>query len=276
MSYYANPQIPESLSSANEKQLRSFGLTVLQTLAALAAVLIVLELAARFLAPLTPFSWERRLAPDYFTRPAPAGSREAAIEAGLKTLSERLAAALEMPPDYELTIHYRDDPLVNALAGFGGHIIIFRGLLEKMESEDALAAVLAHEMAHVRHRDPVKGLVRLVGLTLTLALAGSGAASDLGQALAGVSLLSYSRRQETAADAAATLALGRLYGHSQGFEDCFRILSRAAEGLPQAPEILSSHPDTLKRLRASRDLAAGSGFPSRGRVTGLPAPLSLP
>ena len=45
-----------------------------------------------------------------------------------------------------------DSDLVNAIAFPGGNILIFRGLLKKSPSADALAGVLAHEMQHILHR----------------------------------------------------------------------------------------------------------------------------
>jgi predicted Zn-dependent protease len=42
-----------------------------------------------------------------------------------------------------------DSPEINAFATPGGHIFITRALIQAVESEDALAAVIAHEMAHI-------------------------------------------------------------------------------------------------------------------------------
>ncbi|GHV33226.1 peptidase M48 [Spirochaetia bacterium] len=45
-----------------------------------------------------------------------------------------------------------DSPDLNAFGTTGGHIFICRGLLEALKSEDAVAAVLAHEIAHIQLR----------------------------------------------------------------------------------------------------------------------------
>ena len=73
--------------------------------------------------------------------------------------------------------HLEDDPaLVNAFALPGGHIVVGRGLLTLMESEDELAAVLGHEIAHVDRRHAIERLqyelaARKLGLSLSYALA---------------------------------------------------------------------------------------------------------
>jgi predicted Zn-dependent protease len=43
-----------------------------------------------------------------------------------------------------------DSPELNAFATSGGHIFLCRGLIEALDSEDALAAVIAHEIAHIQ------------------------------------------------------------------------------------------------------------------------------
>jgi len=60
-------------------------------------------------------------------------------------------------------IHYRfymsnDEKWVNACALPGGYIIVGRGLIKLLQSEDALAAILGHEIAHVDDRHAVERL----------------------------------------------------------------------------------------------------------------------
>lgn len=41
----------------------------------------------------------------------------------------------------------------NAYATFGGNVVLNRSLLNELPSEEAVAAVLAHEMGHIKHRN---------------------------------------------------------------------------------------------------------------------------
>ena len=59
----------------------------------------------------------------------------------------------------------------NAFATLGGHIAVTSGLYRRMPSENALALVLAHEIAHVSARDPISALGGSATLALLVALA---------------------------------------------------------------------------------------------------------
>lgn len=51
-----------------------------------------------------------------------------------------------------------DTDQINAFATSGGHILITRGLLDCTDSEDSLAAVLAHEIAHIQLQHSIKAI----------------------------------------------------------------------------------------------------------------------
>jgi predicted Zn-dependent protease len=53
-----------------------------------------------------------------------------------------------------------DSPEINAFAAPGGLIFITRGMLRCCSGEKALAAVLAHEIAHVQGKDALRAIKR--------------------------------------------------------------------------------------------------------------------
>ncbi len=81
--------------------------------------------------------------------------------AALGRMRTRLNAEKDLP--YPVTVTVLDDDLVNAFAMPGGRVVLFRGLIEKAESPEEVAAVLAHELGHVAHRDPTRDALRLAG-----------------------------------------------------------------------------------------------------------------
>ena len=102
--------------------------------------------------------------------------------------------------DYQL--HVEKSLMVNAMALPGGHIVIYRGLLDRVESENELAMILGHELGHFAERHHLKGLGRgLVLLVLSATLLGdqSGITQFLQDSLATVES-GFSQRQEQQVD----------------------------------------------------------------------------
>ncbi|MEL7026100.1 MAG: M48 family metallopeptidase [Pseudomonadota bacterium] len=79
----------------------------------------------------------------------------------LQAMTDRLMEGETLP--YPLTVSVFDHPLVNAFAMPGGHIVLFRGLIEEAESPNEVAAVLAHEIGHVAERDPTRIALQSAG-----------------------------------------------------------------------------------------------------------------
>ena len=128
----------------------------------------------------------------------------------VKTLGQRIADQLEGS-----RIPYRffavRDPTMNAFAVPGGYIYVFAGLLTRVNSEDELAGVLAHEIAHVEANHFIRGQKKLdvtnvavIAATILAATLGGGesaaAVGTLGQATQITSALHYSREFEREAD----------------------------------------------------------------------------
>lgn len=90
----------------------------------------------------------------------------------------------------------------NAFAMPGGQVIILSGLIDFAETADELAGVLAHEIAHVERRDPVRSMTRSVAIGAVAGLVFGDPVffSTLG-ALASLALgITYSREVEEATD----------------------------------------------------------------------------
>ena len=250
---YSNPEIPEGINTSTQHPLKEFCLLVGGVLGVVLAVIVVLTLLADRLAVYIPFELEAQLA-TRVTDEFPADEVEPLpIERYLNGLAERIAAEQALPPEMQITVHYVDDDLVNAFATLGGHLFMFRGLLEKLPHENAVAMVLAHEIAHIKHRHPIRSMGR--GIIFGLAI--SMISSTLGNAMTdrvlantgGLTVLKFSRDQEREADQTALHALYRLYGHVDGADRLFKVLEQAHEGESlQTPEFFSTHPLSERRI----------------------------
>jgi beta-barrel assembly-enhancing protease len=177
-------------------------------------------------------------------------------------------------------VSYEDSSIVNAYATLGGRIRVHGALLRKLRSEDELAALLAHEIAHVRHRHVAAQLGSGLALALMLGVvssdAGAAAAgSALGQ-VANVAMLGYSREQEEQADWEALKAVVAVYGHAEGMVALFGHLDEPASAADAPPQVLSTHPMTSARIDAIRSQARRAGWRLTGPLTPWPAALPLP
>jgi predicted Zn-dependent protease len=194
------------------------------------------------------------------------------IEPYLQGLAARLARAEKLPQGMAVHVHYDKAPVVNAMATLGGHVVIYQGLLEVVPHENALAMVLAHEIAHVRHRHPIASMGRAAAFSFALTtLGGDGGLVQSTIAQGGnLTLLSFSRSQEAEADATAFANLHAAYGHVAGADAFFRVmLSRAEAGEPL--RFLASHPLNAQRIELLGALAAQRSCQAKGDITPLPA-----
>ncbi|MDR0589707.1 MAG: M48 family metalloprotease [Spirochaetaceae bacterium] len=75
-----------------------------------------------------------------------------------------------------------DSSEINAFATSGGHIFITRGLIECTDSEDALAAVIAHEIAHIQLQHSIRA-IKTSRISQAVMITGISSANVAGQYL---------------------------------------------------------------------------------------------
>lgn len=257
MSYH-NPKVDHSVNVSPGSALGEFVRLSAWLLLTVVVLFAVLFFGMRWLAPLVPMHWEERLASPVvaqWRKNAPAAP--SAQQPWLQTLADELRQPMGLPDDMPLHVHWSDSAVPNAFATLGGHVVINRGLVKLLDSENALAMVLAHEMAHIRHRDPIVSLGAGLSLALVLQLAGGNLAA-LTDTTAALTRLQFSRRQEAAADAAALDALQQRYGHLADAGGFFAaMLAREETDWGRhVPEWVQSHPELEKRLQRIAKRAA--------------------
>ncbi len=168
-------------------------------------------------------------------------------------------------PPQQLKFRFRviNSDVYNAFAGPGGHIFIHSGLLAVMESEDELAGILGHEIAHVTSRHISQKLARqkkigyatLAGVVAGVLLGAGGSvagaqALTVGSVAAGQSAeLAYSRENELEAD-----EKGLQYITAAGYDghgllnSLKKIRNREWFGKKQIPTYLKTHPASEDRI----------------------------
>ena len=265
------PDIPEGINYSRESPLKEFMLLTGGLLLALISMILILGLFADHFARYVPFSAELKIASLQEQRTSPPPP----IEKYLQRLADRLAAAQALPADMSVTVRYRPDNIVNAFATLGGRIVVFRGLLEKLHSENSVAMVLAHEIAHIKYRHPIRSAGRAAVIGLAMTMVNSTAGNDMLEDIFGqtglLTAMKFSRTQEQQADLSALGAVESLYGHINGADELFQYLLQEESRRPiLLTEFYSSHPLTENRIVVIHEQAQVHGWPSAGRLTPLP------
>jgi predicted Zn-dependent protease len=182
----------------------------------------------------------------------------------IQELLDSLAALMDGPRrQFRVSILEKDE--ANALALPGGHIVIFSQLLQKVESENELAMILAHELGHFAARDHLRGVGRsfLFYILASVMLGGDSSSARTLMNSSGILQNNYSRTQEYAADRFALQLLVKRYGHAGGATDFFARLA-TKEKLPQLVHYLSTHPASDRRIAALKQLIAENGYQVSG------------
>ena len=201
--------------------------------------------------------------------------RAPAAEALLNGLLARLAQAEENPGRaYRVTI--LNSPAVNAFALPSGNLYVTRGLLALANDSSEIAAVMAHEIAHVttRHASQREEAARTSELRQTVAqVLQSAQRGEEVQAIEKLSLASFSRRQELEADqiGVATIARAGLdpYGAPRFLESLGRSTAMRESLTGKSadePDVMSTHPSTPERVSRAIAAARQIGAPGVGEA----------
>ena len=269
---YSNPEIPEGINTSKEHPLKEFFILLTGILAVIIVAVVIISFMAEKLAVHIPYSVEKDLISenDLFI-----DDENPEVVAYLKNLSDKLIAHMDIPADMDITVHYMDQDIENAFATLGGHIYIYRGLLQLLPNENALSMVVAHEIAHIKHRHPIIAMGRGVVIGLFLAsIAGFSGDHFVGQIVSDagiITLLTFNRDQERDADVTALTAVAGHYGHIAGSQDLFDALLKLEKKHPlNPPEFFRTHPLSEKRIEHITWLAEKNKWNTEGELTAIP------
>jgi predicted Zn-dependent protease len=209
-----------------------------------------------------PVSWEESLGRSVVESlaPAPARCSDSGPVLFLQEIVDTLSASVP-ERSYKFQIVVMDTPEVNAFAAPGGSIVVFRGLLEKIQTTEELAGILAHEMQHIRHRHSTRMLLEQVslGLLLGVIMGDANSAMKIGKEGAGLlGALHYTRQFEEQADAEGMRLMLAAGIDPRGMISFFEKIQKEDGKTTAIPAYFSTHPSPESRIERLKILAGES------------------
>jgi predicted Zn-dependent protease len=166
--------------------------------------------------------------------------------------------------NYNWEFNVIESDVINAWCLPGGKIAFYEGILDIMDNEAQIAAVMGHEIAHATARHGGErislGILAQVGaVALQIAMRKKDSAIQYAvfqayapTVLIGV-ILPYSRLQESEADQIGLIYMARAGYNPEEAVTFWEIMYETNKGKPRPPEWLSTHPPTPKRIQAMRE-----------------------
>ena len=209
----------------------------------------------------------------------------------IQRITRRITAVSHMPDlPYEVVLLQTN--IVNAMAMPGGKITVFEGLYKGKDrmvtSDDELAAVIAHEIAHVNCRHSTEEMTRHMPIELLLMggaiYAQAKGDKDLENIFGGAFMVyqgfivtKYSRRDEAEADSVGLMYMARAGYDPRAAAALWKRVAKEEGGTPAVLSILSTHPASKWRAdNLDKQMAAAVAVYEQVRAGNPPPPYVQP
>ena len=193
----------------------------------------------------------------------------------VQCIADSIIAQLGQPyASYDWDVELFDEKEKNAFAMPGGQIGIFTGIFEVAQTQDQLAAVMGHEIAHVTLGHSLKRANSQTAASLGVmvgSIASEIVRENVGLIMLGAQvglLLPFSRSQESEADLAGLELMARAGFRPDASIDLWRNM--AASKTSETPGFLSSHPSSSDRIESlAQQVAVVNPQYQQARAKGL-------
>jgi beta-barrel assembly-enhancing protease len=169
----------------------------------------------------------------------------------------QIGAKLTRGSRYEYRWFVKDDSSVNAFALPGGVVVVNSALIDKADSAEELAGVIAHEVQHVEQRHSLQQMIHSAGWAAVLMVAMGDVSAIAGIFVHQAGSMRHSRALETEADTEGMKALVRAGISPNGMVRFFEKMQKEEASADDGFNIdfLSSHPAPTDRLEDMRGAA---------------------
>ncbi len=172
----------------------------------------------------------------------------------LQGMTDAIVAQGDVPyaDVFPYTVAIINEDVENAFAAPGGFLYVYTGLVQTLDTGDELAGVMAHEIAHAAQRHSTDQLTKQYGFATLVSAVTGGDPGLVSQIASSLLTLSFSRSDESEADARSVDYLCNTDYAANGAAGFFEQL----QGSAQPPAFLSTHPSPDNRVTAINERAA--------------------
>lgn len=270
--------IQDNVNAPKENLLSSFFQIVIGFVVLIGATTVILVATADMLIDAIPNSWDRSIQTslkevNFFK----IESGNEGIRDYIEDIVNNLKRHDSVLRNVDFKIMYSKDKQINAYAVPGDKIIVTSGLYEKVDSENELAMVLAHELGHFKMRHHLKAYGRFgILIFLSAPFLGVDAAGELVQKILEGVTLGYSRKHEKEVDQFGMNLMIKEYGEqSFGLTTFFEKLQKSGEFGGMFFKMNSTHPAPEKRIQLLKQKIADLRLET-GRLKTLRIPAKKP
>ncbi|OFX74986.1 MAG: hypothetical protein A2X12_08045 [Bacteroidetes bacterium GWE2_29_8] len=144
----------------------------------------------------------------------------------------------------------KDDETLNAFCVPGGYLYVYTGLIKYLDTEDQIAGIMAHEIAHADRRHSTDMLTKTYGISMLFDIVlGKGSQGTLTNIATSLLTLQYSKDNEREADNYSVIYMCPTEYNAAGSGDFFVKLEEAGTA-GNTPAFLSTHPNPGDRITA--------------------------
>ncbi len=195
-----------------------------------------------------PVEWEQELGESVYGKMV---SEESINETDTRLIND-FFKQLHYKTDYNIQVVVVKDNVVNAYALPGGRIVVYEGILRKMDDYRELTALLSHEFSHVQLKHSTRNIARSLSSALLLSVLfgdASGITAIVIENADAIKQLGYSRQLEEDADRNGLELMKERKIDPNGMKKLFETLQKESGGEEDGYKFLSTHPLTKDRIK---------------------------
>ena len=208
---------------------------------------------AEFLAGKVPLKLEQQLGESIYK----SSIQNEKVNDSLTFWVNNFAKHIDFKTNYPIQITVVEQDEINAYAIPGGHLVVYKRIIQEMENKEELAALLSHEVSHVHYKHSLKSISRSLSGYIFMSFLFSdvsGITAVIAENSQLIMNMNYSRSLEEEADKKGLEILKNNGINQYGFVSLFERMQKEEKG-EQLSKILSSHPLMNERIDYSKNIA---------------------